>query len=268
MKYPSKVGLICAALAGFVVCTSVMTPTGAGDWQGHKLPNIPTNFIVGFGSLINTGSRNSTASACIAIPVRVSASFGYIRSWNERREGFTALGLRKAKPGESGVTINAVLYPAEGPDGSQFDKREEGYVKVEVPMSQIEAMGWQRLPETGHFWIYVPVRSLAQGGQGVPGEGLPEPDVEHPLLQSYIDVVVEGGLEYGEEFAREIVETTDGWSRFWLNDREFARRPLWVLDPKAARVDELLKRTLTAAQLSSRAFPEVYTERVRAGAAK
>jgi hypothetical protein len=92
-------------------------------------------------------------------------------------------------------------------------------------MSQIEAVGWQRLPETGHFWIYVPVRSVAQGGQGVPGEGLPEPDVEHPLLQSYIDVVIEGGLEYGEEFAREIVETTDGWSRSWLNDRELARRP-------------------------------------------
>jgi hypothetical protein len=173
--------MICAVLAGSVVCTGVVTPAGAGDWRGHKLPNIPTNFIVGFGSLINAGSRNSTASACIAIPVRVSASFGYIRSWNERREGFTALGLRKAKPGESGVTINGVLYPAEGADGSLFDEREEGYVKVEVPMSQIEAVGWQRLPETGHFWIYVPVRSVAQGGQGVPGEGLPEPDVEHPL---------------------------------------------------------------------------------------
>jgi hypothetical protein len=63
-----------------------------------------------------------------------------------------------------------VLYPAEGADRSQFDEREEGYVKVEVPMSQIEAVGWQRLPETGHFWIYVPVRSVAQGGQGVPAK--------------------------------------------------------------------------------------------------
>jgi hypothetical protein len=268
MKYLSIMWLICAALTGSVVCTDYVTPAGAGDWHGRKLPNIPTNFIVGFGSLINSGSRNSTAAARIAIPVRVSASFGYIRSWNERREAFTALGLRKANPGESGVTINGVLYPAEGADGSQFDEREEGYVKVEVPMSQIEAVGWPPLPETGHFWIYVPVRSIAQGGKGAPGEGLAEPDVEHPLLQSYIDVVVEGGLEYGEEFAREIVETTDGWSRFWLNDREFARRPLWVVDPKAAKVDELLKRTLTAAQLSSRAFPEVYAEKLRAGAAK
>jgi hypothetical protein len=29
--------------------------------------------------------------------------------------------------------------------------------------------------------------------------------------------------------AREIVETTKDWSSYWLNDREFARRP-WVTD--------------------------------------
>ncbi len=33
-----------------------------------------------------------------------------------------------------------------------------------------------------------------------------------PLLQSYFDVVVEGDLEYGPDFAREILETMDGWN--------------------------------------------------------
>jgi hypothetical protein len=270
VKHFSRIWLICVALAGAVVWTGVVARAGASDWQGQKLPNIPINFIVGYGSLINSGSRNSTASAPIpAIPVRVLASFGYIRSWNERSpSGFTALGLRKPKPGESGVTINGVLYPVEGADMSKFDDREAGYVRVEVPMSQIEAVGWQRLPEMGHFWIYVPVRSVAQGGQVVPGEGLPEPDANHPLLQSYIDVVVEGGLEYGSEFAREIIETSDGWSHFWLNDRELAHRP-WVHDPKAATVDALLTSTsTTAALLPSRVFPEMYGESLRAGSVK
>src|ERR1700730_14345274 len=145
----------------------------AAGWWGRKLPDAPTQFIFGYGSLINTASRNSTASAPIpAIPVRVSAAFGYVRAWNDRSpSGFTALGLRKPHSGESANTINGVLYPVEGDDMSKFDAREEGYARVEVPREDIEAVSWQRLPEAGHIWVYVPVR---QGG--VPGEGLPKPD--------------------------------------------------------------------------------------------
>src|SRR5437016_2908080 len=80
-----------------------------------------------------------------------------------------ALGLRKPRPGESATTINGVLYPVEGDDMSKFDAREEGYARVEVPRDDIEAISWQRLPEAGPIWVYVPVR---QGG--VPGEGLPK----------------------------------------------------------------------------------------------
>ena len=68
--------------------------------------------------------------------------------------------------------------------------------------------------------FYVPV---TPGGE--PGIELPEADAQFPLLESYIDVVVEGGLDCGEEFARELLETTFDWSDYWLNDRELARRP-------------------------------------------
>jgi hypothetical protein len=47
---------------------------GAKDWQGVMLPDHPTQFIFGYGSLINSASRNSTAGKTVpAIPVRVSA---------------------------------------------------------------------------------------------------------------------------------------------------------------------------------------------------
>jgi hypothetical protein len=70
----------------------------AAGWWGRKLPDAPTQFIFGYGSLINTASRNSTASAPIpAIPVRVSAAFGYVRAWNDRsRSGFTSAWPAKA----------------------------------------------------------------------------------------------------------------------------------------------------------------------------
>lgn len=261
----AKVRLV-AALIGFAFA---VLPAGATDWQGRKLADPPTNFIFGYGSLINSASRNSTAAVPIhAIPVRVSAAFGYVRAWNDRSaSGFTALGLRRLRPGEGGRTINGILYPVEGADMARFDARERGYVRLEVPLGEIEAVSWQRLPESGRVWVYVPVRA-ADGGAGIPGEGLPAPDAMFPLLQSYIDLVVEGALEYGADYAREFIDTTDGWGPYWLNDRELARRP-WVHDPRSEAVDALLTGTpASAAQFPARMFSEMYAERLRAAAGK
>jgi hypothetical protein len=249
------------AIAAVIGLAGPLARADEENYWGRKLASQPTNFIFGYGSLINSQSRNSTASTPVAaIPVRVSPALGYIRSWNDRSlSGFTALGLRKPLPGEAARTINGVLYPVEVDNMSKFDAREQGYVRVEVPLADIEAVGWQPLPLSGRIWVYVPqdpVRSEE------PGVGLPGPDAEFPLLESYIDVVVEGGLEYGPDFAREILETTDGWNNYWLNDRELARRP-WVHDPEAARVDAILAKSSTAAALMKvRLFPEEYTARL------
>ncbi|QBR02114.1 gamma-glutamylcyclotransferase family protein [Paraburkholderia pallida] len=222
------------------------------DFWGAHLPNQPTQFIFGYGSLINTRSRDATAGKPVAaIPVRVSAAFGYVRSWNERApSGFTALGLRRPLKGEAPMTINGVIYPVAGNDMSAFDEREKGYVRVEVPRALIEAVSWQALPAQGTVWVYVP---KAEGE--APGEGLPGPDAKFPLVESYIDVVIEGGLEYGPEFAREIIETTRDWSPYWLNDRTLARRP-WIHDKQAEKVDALLETS--APCFAQRAFSEDY----------
>ena len=248
----------CKAVLALCALGATIVPALGKDWWGEKLPNEPSQFIFGYGSLINSASRNSTAGAPVhAIPVRVSAAFGYYRAWNDRSaSGFTALGLRKVGAGERGSTINGVLYPVDGSDMAKYDSREQGYARVEVPRADIAAVSWQRLPETGRIWVYVPVK---EGGE--PGVGLPEPNAQFPLLESYIDVVVEGGLEYGEGFAREVLETTDGWSDYWLNDRELARRP-WVHDPELRVVDDLLGSTPgAAAKLKSRLFTEPYAIR-------
>ncbi len=219
------------------------------------LPDQPTQFIFGYGSLINSASRNATAGKTIpAIPVRVSAAFGYIRAWDDRStSGFTALGLRKPGPGEKPSTINGVLYPVDGDDMAKYDVREQGYARVEVPRDDIEAMSWERLPASGKIWVYVPVRPNSEAGVG-----LPAPSAEFPLLESYIDVAVEGALEYGEDFAHELLETTSDWSNYWLNDRELARRP-WVYNPASSQVDQLLMDTSeAAAKLKWRLFPEPY----------
>ncbi|HTI82931.1 MAG TPA: gamma-glutamylcyclotransferase family protein [Acetobacteraceae bacterium] len=237
------VATILAVLAGNV---------GAEEFWGRKLSDQPVNFIFGYGSLINSASRNATANAPIhAIPVRVSAAFGYIRSWNERvPSGFTALGLRRPEAGENTMTINGVLYPVQGNDMAAFDAREAGYARVELPRADIEALSWERLPEAGQIWVYVP---HVPGNP--PGVGLEPPSATFPILQSYVDVVIEGGLEYGPDFAREIIETTKGWSPDWLNDRDLARRP-WVFAKNYNAVDKLL--AASAPYFADRLYSEPY----------
>lgn len=231
--------------------------------------NIPTDFIVGYGSLIDTPSRNSTVNKTVsAIPVRVSAAFGYLRAWNSHAAAFTAQGLRKPKPGEAAMTINGVLFAVDDNDIAGFDHRECRYHKAAVKQDQIEAVGWEGLPRGGHIWIYVPNEPGTPGCQGNADPAADQADFEHPLLQSYIDVVVEGGLEYGDDFADEILETTADWNPYWLNDRMLARRP-WVHNPYAAKIDELLKTNSTSgAVFASRAFPETYAETGRSAVGK
>ncbi len=233
-------------------------PVNAADYWGKKLSVQPTQFIFGYGSLINTPSSNSTAGkVTVAIPVRVSPEFGYIRAWVARSpSGFTALGLRKPAPGEKPETINGVLYPVDGADMTPFDNREKGYVRIGVPLAQVEAVSWQAVPRDVQIWVYVPV-----GEGGEPGAGLTPPNTAFPLLQSYIDVVIDGALEFGPDYAREFVETTRDWSEFWLNDRQLARRP-WIFDTNYSNEDRLLSTTAPASEhFKDRQYPEVFGAR-------
>jgi cation transport regulator ChaC len=226
------------------------------DHWGEKLPNQPTQFIFGYGSLINTPSRNANADQPIhAIPVRVSASFGYVRAWiAQSKSGFTALGLRRPIDDEKAMTINGVIYPVKESELPNFDRRETGYTRILIPSAEIEAVSWQSVPANVQIWVYVPTE-----GDGKAGAQLKQPSPQFPLLQSYIDVVVEGALEYGKPFAQELIETTLDWNQFWLNDRELARRP-WVFDKNNAAVDDLLNITTpAAAYFTCRSFPEEFS---------
>ena len=65
---------------------------------------------------------------------------------------------------------------------------------------------------------------------------------EFPMCQTYIDVVMNGCIDWGgAEMAREFITSTIGWSPFWLNDVPQSRRP-WLHRRSTWRViDELLE---------------------------
>lgn len=251
-------------LGGIAGLAASTLPVMGKDFWGQRLANAPRDFLFGYGSLINGPSRTSTSGRPVpAIAARISGSFGYVRSWASRftpREGaagFTALGIRPRMPGEEAYSINGVIFPVKDEtELAAFDAREGGYNRVELDQAHVEAVDWEGLPRVGKIWIYVPKNSDGKG----PAD-LQYPDVNFPLVQSYIDVVLQGSLEEGPDFARELIETTLDWSPFWLDDRPIARRA-WADTPNSGAIDRLLATVEPAAsQFRNRLYPELYAAR-------
>ena len=250
-----------------LICNPALLSTAVSASRATR--RVVKNFMVGFGSIINTKSRASDDPSTIdAAPCRISAEFGYVREWNFQASTaqICALGLRRCKPGEKGATINGVICACPD-DMTSFDRRENGYRRVAVPADLVELLSWQRLPEDAQIFVYVPyapqvvqkygtdaVTGLPRcSGLHVPaglddelegaGLGLSPPSARFPILQSYVDVCISGCLEYSEDFAREFIETTFLWSPYWLNERELARRP-WLRERSYVQIDSLLQRCI------------------------
>ncbi len=99
--------------------------------------------------------------------------------------------------------INGVLFQVPSSEMSNFDGREVAYEKIEVPVKFIKFH-----PEVSGstaqmiVWLYVPIPSQNMHA-----------DKNHPLLQLYVDTVLQGCLMWGgEDMAEEFILTTSGWS--------------------------------------------------------
>ncbi|MCV6639471.1 gamma-glutamylcyclotransferase family protein [Candidatus Albibeggiatoa sp. nov. NOAA] len=209
-------------------------------------------YIFGYGSLMNTKSRNSSDEKMQGvpnIPVTLSRRFvdsqgdSYVRAWNYRAgSGFTALGLRKVKHGQD---ITGVIYQVgeSESDMANFDQREEGYTREKVSSEFIHFENPQDyIPADSQIWVYIPKESS-------------RPVAKYPLLQSYIDICISGALEHSEEFAKKFITTTEGWdTEYWLDDRLLARRP-WVYQKQYKQIHAILKQHTF---LKNRKFSEEY----------
>jgi len=192
--------------------------------------NSDNEFIFGYGSTINYKSRNETTKfISLSIPVRISNKFGYKRCWNFQSPNakLTALGIVKDDKNPS--TINGVLFSVKKKDLNLFDKREEGYSRIQIPIHFLEPTSWCCLPNYNCIiWTYVP------NNYNIPNK-------YYPILQSYIDVCINGALNYGKKFVIEFLNTTYSWNKYWLNDRKLARRP-WIHEKNYKLIDKLLSK--------------------------
>ena len=176
------------------------------------------HYLFGYGSLICTVSRNRHTKEAKAIPVRVS---GLQRCWNYHNE----IRMRNAL----GVFIktdakcNGVVFPVE--NFSELNVREHGYDLVEISSESIEVLDGD-LP-SGKFWVYIPQESIY-------------PCSKSPIQQSYLDVVMTGCLEFGDEFAKELIESTE-WSEHWVDDRDEPNYSRYLENPDVEKIDRILK---------------------------
>ena len=212
------------------------------------------HFVFGYGSIVNNDSRASTlGAACPAVAARLLPSYGWARSWCFKAStGFTALGL--APSGDSATAVNGVLFPVDGSQLALLDAREAGYTRQRVGREHMQALPpassaqLDFLDRDAVVWVYVPC-----------GEHCAPPSVEHPIVQSYVDVCVTGCLFWGgEAWAAEFIATTAGWSPFFLNDVPASRRPWLHRGPQYAVVDALLLTHDALTLVSRRCHPEEF----------
>ncbi len=157
-----------------------------------------TTYIFGYGSLINSASRQRTGQTANAIPANVK---GLIRYWSKIDDSYTLSPL-VAAPGDG--EVNGVLLAVDDQSLAEFDRRERGYYRILVEHQRIESRA--NLDSDDQIWVYV--------------TKAPEPPCNIvPIMQTYVDTVLSGCLEVSEQFAHQFVKQTIGWHFPRENDR-------------------------------------------------
>jgi len=221
----------------FNVLTLILTNSYASEIcnpiPNEKLPQ----YIIGYGSLIQTKSKEATyANTGKNIPVKVK---GYQRSWSAQAKAVgastTYLGIIKNKKAE----FNGVIFKLPSTAIlEEYDKREYIYCRTEVKPPDIKMYTFESLPK-GQFWIYTPLTEV-----------LAEPSEKYPIVQSYVDIFISGCIEQEKtyqlkNYASDCITTTHHWSKHWINDRIYPRRPQQY-QPQASTIDKLLAEKLNS----------------------
>lgn len=214
------------------------------DIGGHD--SGPQNYIFGYGSLIEDASRQrTTPTARDAWPVQVD---GIRRGWWARG---AASGLTTTYLGaidDPQAWCNGVIYAVSAEELAATDRRESaGYRRCEVDPAHITMLDGRAAPPEGVYWAYlnnIPVQQLDQN----------EPTAQFPMVQSYVDICVNGSLEIEGKyptaagFTQNFIASTHAWSRFWVNDRIYPRRP-FIYRPTASKIDAALRAAPATSEL-------------------
>jgi hypothetical protein len=157
-------------------------------------------FFFGYGSLVNRATHSY-------LNARPAAVTGWRRVW--RHTILRPVAFLTVEPAP-GIEIEGLAAEVPGGDWIALDRREAAYDRVPVEVSATPP-----LPEGAEVAIY-----------SIPAGHHADPSTAHPVLLSYLDVVLQGYFrEFGPAGVQRFVATTGGWDVPVLNDRAHPRYP-------------------------------------------
>ncbi|MEZ5715059.1 MAG: gamma-glutamylcyclotransferase [Paracoccaceae bacterium] len=176
-------------------------------------------YFFGYGSLVNLATHDYAD----AHPARAR---GWRRAW--RHTNLRPVAFLTAIRDPS-CTIDGMIAHVPGDDWSALDLREHAYARVRA------------CDDVDHALDHRPTVAL----YAIPHDAHGQPDTAHPMLLSYVDVVVQGYLQqFGEAGAQRFFDTTAGWDAPVMDDRAAPVYPRHqTLSPEeTAFVDAALRR--------------------------
>jgi len=157
-------------------------------------------YFFGYGSLVNRATHVFEGAQAARLT-------GWRRIW--RHTDLRPVAYLTVVPDEA-AEIDGLIAPVPGAGWPALDAREAAYIRAAAAHQVRHA-----LPHAPEIAVY----TIPDGHHGAPTRA-------HPILLSYIDVVVQGYLrEFGEAGVARFFETTQGWDAPVLDDRTAPRYP-------------------------------------------
>lgn len=176
-------------------------------------------YFFGYGSLVNAATHDYPGP----VPAKLA---GWRRMW--RHTAMRDVAFLTVVP-DSGCIIEGLLAQVPDNDWAALDEREYAYFRSAVTPEPLTAP----LPRGLETQVY-----QTHTDRDAP------PSTRHPILLSYLDVVVQGYAQvFGEDGVARFFATTSGWDSPILNDRaapQYPRHQVLSAD-ETALVDDHLR---------------------------
>lgn len=152
------------------------------------------SYFFGYGSLVNRASHSFAG----AVPAQLT---GWRRIW--RHTDLRPVAYLTVVP-DAHAAIDGMIAPVPDADWPALDAREAAYIRAPAA-HQVR----HPLPHSPEIAVY----TIPDGLHASPSQA-------HPILLSYLDVVVQGYFrEFGAAGVQRFFDTTQGWDAPLLDDR-------------------------------------------------
>ena len=161
---------------------------------------IGNSYFFGYGSLVNRASHSFAG----AVPAQLT---GWRRIW--RHTDLRPVAYLTVVP-DAHAEIDGLIAPVPDADWPALDAREAAYIRAPAA-HQVR----HPLPHSPEIAVY----TIPEGMHAAPSQA-------HPILLSYLDVVVQGYFrEFGAAGVQRFFDTTHGWDAPLLDDRSSPHYP-------------------------------------------